>query len=68
MYRLTALTALGVAFPRLAAAHPGHGLETGIGHFLTDPFHLGVGLVIAALVVVAFRVRRAAERSRSGPR
>jgi hypothetical protein len=65
MVRLTALAAWGIALPQLALAHPGHGLESGIVHFLTDPFHLGTALVIAIVAMVAFRFRRVAERSRS---
>jgi hydrogenase/urease accessory protein HupE len=42
--------------PSAANAHPGHGLETGLWHWVTDPFHLGVGLLIAVGVFAVLRV------------
>ena len=32
--------------PSVVFAHPGHGAEVGVSHFLTDPFHVIAGLAI----------------------
>jgi hypothetical protein len=68
MNKIAMLAGLNLTLPGLVMAHPGHGLETGITHFLTDLFHLGVGLVIAAIVFFALRARLATERSQSRSR
>lgn len=60
------LITVATVFPGAATAHPGHGLETGLLHWVTDPFHLGVGLIIAAVVFVALRLRASrGERARA---
>lgn len=56
-----AIPALLSLFPALAAAHPDHlGSEpTGLVHLLTDPFHLGVTLIVGIpLVWLVARLRR----------
>ena len=45
--------------PRLAGAHPGHGAEVGLQHFLTDPFHL----IVASMIAFAVLVLGASKRS-----
>jgi hydrogenase/urease accessory protein HupE len=43
--------------PGLAAAHPGHGPEAGLLHYVTDPFHLAAAvLVVASLGLLGARV------------
>jgi hypothetical protein len=53
-----------IILPGVAAAHPDHasGGDFGHVHFLTDPFHVGL-TVLAALVLLA--VRRSMPRRRS---
>ena len=57
---------IGVLLARGAEAHPGHGLETGLLHFFSDPFHLTVALALAAgvgtLVYRGVKSRRAVRR------
>jgi len=47
---------------RGADAHPGHGMESGVGHFLTSPYHVITGLAIAFLATVLVLVRRSRKR------
>jgi len=50
--------------PGVSAAHPGHGAEFGLLHYLTDPFHLaGAVLIAAAGVVLVALARRLSRRS-----
>ena len=61
-----AIPALFSIFPSLAIAHPDHlGSEpTGLTHLLTDPFHVGVTLIIdIPLVWLVARLRRRADPS-----
>ena len=54
-------TAAGwILLPSLAAAHPEHGAggDFGIGHFLTDPFHVGLAAGVIGLFLVVRRQRR----------
>jgi NCAIR mutase (PurE)-related protein len=57
----TMIATFGFAVPR-ALAHPGHGLDTtGIGalHFLLQPGHSGVALVVTgALVAASIAIKR----------
>ena len=52
MSRLASLAVFSL-FPALAAAHPDHlgNQPTSLGHLLTDPFHVGVTLVVGELTV-----------------
>jgi len=56
-----AIPTLVTILPSLAIAHPDHlsGEPTGLVHLLTDPFHLGVTLIVGlpAIWLVA-RLRR----------
>lgn len=65
MSRLASL-ALFSLFPALAAAHPDHlsSQPTSLSHFLTDPFHVGVTLVVSLPLV--WLVRRLRRRSSEG--
>ncbi len=55
-----ALMFTAFAVPGLAVAHPGHGVDPGLVHYLTEPLH--VGLAVLALGA-ALLVRRAVRRS-----
>ena len=65
MSRLASL-ALFALFPALAAAHPDHlsSQPTSLSHLLTDPFHVGVTLVVSLPLV--WLVRRLRRRSSEG--
>ena len=61
-----AILAFFSLFPALATAHPDHlgGQPTSLGHLLTDPFHLGVTLMVGLPLV--WLVRRLRRRSSEG--
>lgn len=62
----TALTSAVLAFPALAAAHPGHGIDpsaTSLLHVLGEPEHALP--LLAAVAVGALLWRRGAHRRRS---
>ena len=64
------VTVLGsLLLPGVAAAHPGHDTEFSLLHYLTDPFHLGAGVLLVAigvfLVVVGRRIARRRYLSRT---
>ena len=65
--RILGFVAVALA-PALAAAHPGHGMEGahGLFHHLTDPSHLGIGVLAGAalLLLVALRAHDAARAGR----
>ena len=51
MPKLT-ITVLGsLLLPGVAIAHPGHEVEFGLVHYLTDPFHAGAGILVVAIGV-----------------
>lgn len=53
-----AITIGAILVPGIAAAHPQHapGEGSGLVHYLTDPFHLGLAVVATVLVVAARRL------------
>ncbi len=58
-----ALVLTAIVVPGLAVAHPGHGagVDSGLVHYLTDPLHVGlVVLVLGAALLVRRVVRRQA--------
>ena len=65
MSRLAILAFFALS-PALAAAHPDHlgSQPTSLGHLLTDPFHIGVTLVVSLPLV--WLVRRLRRRSSEG--
>ncbi len=45
----------------VASAHPGHGTDGGsheVGHYLSEPLHVGVLVTVFLLVMAALCVRR----------
>jgi hypothetical protein len=58
--------AAGVLLPRVAGAHPGHGLGDGwsLLHFVTEPVHGGAGILLAVLVLGAIGWQRRSSGSR----
>ena len=67
MSRLVLMFTLGgsLLIAGAAAAHPGPGTESGLLHYLTDPFHLVTGVFIVATgVFLVGWGRRVARRSR----
>jgi hypothetical protein len=72
MQRFVWMSAVLLAAPVAAWAHPGHAAgAAGIPwvHYLTDPYHLLIGalsaLCVGALAGLALRVLRACESTRS---
>ena len=54
------------AVPSFVYAHPGHAGPAGIGwvHYLTNPYHLALGMAAALCVVLAGRIVSVALSSR----
>ncbi len=73
MSRLVVTMTLGgsLLLAGAAAAHPGHGTESGLSHYLTDPFHLVTGVFIVAFGVffvgLGRRVARGSRRRNESP-
>ena len=45
----------------VASAHPGHGADGGsheVGHYLSEPLHVGILVAVSLLVIATLCVRR----------
>ena len=63
-----ALTIMGFVFTSIAAAHPGHGDGGGdfsLMHYLSDPLHIVIGLLLVAAVTATAWVRSTFPRPRA---
>lgn len=67
MHRLTVIFGLLFAFAPVAYAHPGHGATDGYQplHYLIEPAHVGLSMVVIGLLVIAAGV---VHNARSGRR
>ena len=64
MFKLLKMSSLLIFLPVAANAHPGHGIDSGLLHWLTSPLHLGVGIVVALALISGLRVARGRLASR----
>ena len=55
---ITIAMLVSLFIPTVATAHPGHGPDHGVSHYLADPYHLVMGIVIAVIGVVFITVIR----------
>ena len=54
------LAILLVLFPVLLEAHPGHGVGIGheIFHYIISPYHMGLAIILVALIIILIKSSR----------